>query len=143
MQGQTDIDSATRTLVDVKTTVWGPTRAAGPGDVAAYQAAQAAFTAAPGCPVAVGQMPAPTDVAPRLQACTAHEQALDAVAASGALVMGDWGTHLSEMGDHAAGRVNSAQAQANWLKRWAEAPAHLEPYRVAVAALASAPACTA
>jgi hypothetical protein len=142
VQAQTDLNSGARSLIDVKENTWGPTRAAGPGDVAAYQAAQAAFTSAPACPTSVGQLPAPADVAPKLQACAAREQALDNVLSTGDLVIGDWRTHLSEMADHADGHIDSYQAQMNWLKRWAEAPAHLDPYKAAVAALAGAPGCS-
>ena len=39
-----------------------------------------------------------------------------------------------EMADHADGHIDSAQAQANWIKRWSEAPVHLTPYKAAAAA---------
>jgi len=54
VQGQTDLDSGARTLTKVKTDTWGPTRPAGPQDVATFQAAQAAqaaFGGAPACTV--------------------------------------------------------------------------------------------
>jgi hypothetical protein len=143
VQGQTDIDSGARTLLDVMTNTWGPTRAAGPADVAAFQAAQGVYAGAPACPTTVGTLPAPADTTPKLQACAAREQALDAVVATGTAVMGDWNTHLSEMADHADGHINGPGAQAKWIKRWSEAPKNLDPYRAAAAALAAAPACTA
>jgi hypothetical protein len=47
------------------------------------------------------------------------------------------------MADHADGHINSYEAQANWLKRYQAAPAHLNPYKAAADALAKAPACSA
>lgn len=142
VQGQTDIDSGARSLVDVKTNTWGPTRAAGPGDVSTYQSALTGYEAAPAC-TDVGKLPAGADLAPKLAACAAHEQALDAFVDLGKKVMNDWAVHLSEMADHADGHINSAQAQANWLQRWREAPADLDPWHAAAATLSPAPACTA
>ncbi len=143
LQGQTDISSGKRSYIDVKTTTWGPTKAAGPGDVAEFQAAQTAYAAAPGCPTSAGQLPAPAEVAPKLQACAAREQSLDAVVATGTVVLGDWATHLTEMAQHSDGHLDGSQAEATWIQRWEDAPAHLDPYRAAAAALAAAPACSA
>jgi len=143
LQGQTDISSGKRSYIDVKTTTWGPTKAAGPGDVAEFQAAQTAYAAAPGCPTSTVQLPAPAEVAPKLQACAAREQSLDAVVATGTVVLGDWTTHLTEMAQHSDGHLDGSQAEATWIQRWQDAPAHLDPYRAAAAALAAAPACSA
>ncbi len=143
LQGQTDISSGKRSYIDVKTTTWGPTKAAGPGDVAAFQAGQTAYAAAPGCPTSAGQLPAPAEVAPKLQACAARETSLDAVVATGTVVLGDWTTHLTEMAQHSDGHLDGSQAEATWIQRWEDAPAHLDPYRAAAAALAAAPACSA
>lgn len=143
LQGQTDISSGKRSYIDVKTTTWAPTRAAGPGDVAAFQTAQTAYAAAPGCPSSAGQIPAPADVAPKLRACAAREQSLDAVVATGTVVLGDWTTHLTEMAQHSDGHLDGPQAEATWIQRWKDAPSHLDPYRAAATALAAAPACSA
>lgn len=142
VQGESELESGARTLIEVKTNTWGPTRAAGPADVAAFQAATAAYTSAPACPTTAPQQPASADLTTKMQACAAREQALDTVIGIGSQVMGDWGTHLSEMADHADGHIAGAQAQANWIKRYSEAPVHLTPYKAAAAAYASAPACT-
>lgn len=142
VQGQTDIESGARSLVEVKTATWGPTRAAGPGEVAAYDAALNTYQGVHGCE-GVGSLPAPADLKPKLEACAAHQQALDAYLETANGVIGDWRTHLTEMADHADGHINSVQAQASWIKRWREAPAHLDPYNAAAKTLAGAPACTA
>ncbi len=143
VQAETDLESGARSLIDVKTNTWGPTRAAGPGDVAAYDASVAGFATAPACqspdPAVVALAPNP---GAKLRACLAREQTLDAYLAAGAAVLQDWRTHLGEMADHADGHTNSAVAQADWIKRWREAPTHLVPYAAANAALAAAPPCT-
>jgi hypothetical protein len=142
VQGQTDINSGARTLLDVKTNTWAPTRKAGPDDVAAFQSALANYTGVSGCQN-VSAMSAPGELKPKLDACAAHQAALDKYVEASKAVIGDWQAHLGEMADHAEGHINSLQAQENWLKRWREAPAHLDPYKAAAAELAAAPACTA
>jgi hypothetical protein len=141
VKGQNDINSGARTLIQVKTETWAPTRQAGPGEVAAFQAANAGYTGVGGCQN-VSAIPAPSDLKAKLDACAARQTALDAYVAAAGAVLNDWATHLGEMADHADGHINSFQAQENWLKRWREAPAHLDPYKAAEAALAAAPACT-
>jgi hypothetical protein len=141
VQGQNDINSGARTLLDVKTNTWGPTRKAGPTDVSDFQAALAAYTGVSGCQN-VKALPAPGELKSKLDACAAHQAALDTYVEASKAVITDWQTHLGEMADHAEGHINSFQAQDNWLKRWREAPAHLDPYKAAAAALAAAPACT-
>ncbi len=143
VQGETELESGARSLIDVKTNTWGPTRAAGPADIAAFQAASAAYAGAPACPTSAPQQPASADLTAKIQGCAAREQALDGVIATGSQVMGDWGTHLSEMADHADGHINGPDAQANWIKRYTEAPTHLNPYKAAAAAYGTAPACSA
>jgi hypothetical protein len=141
VQGQNEINSGARTLLDVKTNTWGPTRKAGPTDVSDFQAALAAYTGVSGCQN-VNALPAPGELKSKLDACAAHQAALDTYVEASKAVMNDWQTHLGEMSDHAEGHINSFQAQDNWLKRWREAPAHLNPYKTAAAALAAAPPCT-
>lgn len=143
VQGETDLESGARSLIDVKTNTWGPTRAAGPADVAAFQTATAAYGSAPACPTSAPQQQVSAELLAKMQACATREQALDTLIATGSQVMGDWGTHLSEMADHADGHINGPQAQANWIKRYTAAPVHLDPYKAAAAAYASAPACSA
>jgi len=142
IQGQADIDSGARTCLDVKTNVFGPSRAAGPGDVAAYDTAMNGLNGASGCQN-VGAMEAPTDLTAKVQACAAREQALDAYMAAAKAVLDDWRTHLQEMADHTDGHLNGPEAQARWIERYKAAPAHLDPYKAAAAALAAAPACSA
>lgn len=142
VQGQNDINSGARTLLDVKTNTWAPTRKAGPDDVAAFQSALANYTGVSGCQN-VSAMSAPGELKPKLDACAAHQAALDTYVEASKAVIGDWQTHLGEMADHAEGHINSFQAQDSWLRRWREAPAHLDPYKAAAAALAAAPACSA
>ena len=142
LQGQTDIDSGAKTYIDVKTNVFGPTKAAGPGDVAAYEGAMATYAAVSGCQ-SVGSLQASSDLTPKLQACAAREQALDAYMGAAQAVMTDWKTHLAEMADHSDGHLNGPEAQARWIERWRAAPVHLDPYKAAAAALQAAPACNA
>ena len=142
IQGQNDINSGARTLIQVKTETWAPTRQAGPGEVEAFKSAQAGYTGVGGCQN-VSAVPAPSDLKAKLDACAARQTALDAYVAAAGAVLNDWATHLGEMADHADGHINSFQAQENWLKRWREAPSHLDPYRAAEANLAAAPACNA
>jgi len=47
------------------------------------------------------------------------------------------------MAQHSDGHLDGSQAEATWIQRWKDAPAHLDPYRAAAAALAAAPACSA
>ena len=51
--------------------VFGPSRAAGPGDVAAYDGAMTAYSGVGGCQNA-GALEAPTDLKTKLQACAAR-----------------------------------------------------------------------
>jgi hypothetical protein len=142
LQGQTDIQSGAKTYIEVKTNVFEPSRAAGPGDVAAYDSAMTAYSGVGGCQN-VGAMEAPADLAPKLQACAAREQAIDAYMAAAKAVMDDWRTHLQEMADHSDGHLNGPEAQTRWIERWKAAPVHLDPYKVAAEALSSAPTCAA
>jgi hypothetical protein len=142
LQGQTDIESGAKTYLDVKTNVFGPSRAAGPGDVAAYDSAMTSYSGVGGCQN-VGALEAPSDLKSKLQACAAREQAIDTYMGAAKAVMDDWRTHLGEMADHSDGHLNGPEAQARWIQRWREAPTHLNPYKDAAAALSSAPACSA
>jgi hypothetical protein len=47
------------------------------------------------------------------------------------------------MADHSDGHLDGPEAQARWIQRYRAAPAHLDPYKSAAAALSSAPACSA
>ncbi len=142
LQGQTDIDSGAKTYLDVKTNVFGPSRAAGPGDVAAYDSAMTAYSGVGGCQN-VGALEAPGDLKTKLQACAAREQAIDTYMGAAKAVMDDWRTHLSEMADHTDGHLTGSDAQARWIQRWRDAPTHMNPYKDAAVALSSAPACSA
>ena len=142
LQGQADIDSGAKTYLDVKTNVFGPSRAAGPGDVAAYDGAMTAYSGVGGCQNA-GALEAPTDLKTKLQACAAREQAIDTYVSAAKAVLDDWRTHLSEMADHSDGHLNGPEAQSRWIERYKAAPVHLDPYKAAAAALSSAPACSA
>jgi hypothetical protein len=141
VQGQTDIDSGAKSYIDVKTNVFGPTKAAGPGDLAAYDGVMGTYEGVAGCGN-VASVPAPAELSPKLQACAAREQAIDAYMAAAKAVMLDWRTHLQEMADHTDGHLAGSDAQARWIERWRAAPQHLDPYKAAAAALAAAPACT-
>ena len=141
VQGQSDIDAGVKTYIEVKQTVFAPTRAAGPGDVAAYESAMSAYTAVSGCQ-SVSSMQASSDLTPKLQACAAREKALETYMSAAQAVMTDWKTHLQEMADHTDGHINGPDAQARWIERYKAAPAHLDPYNAAKAALDAAPACS-
>lgn len=142
LQGQTDIESGAKTYLDVKTNVFGPSRAAGPGDVAAYDGAMTAYSGVGGCQN-VGALEAPSDLKAKLQACAAREQAIDTYMSAAKAVMEDWRSHLGEMANHSDGHVTGPEAQARWIQRWRDAPTNLNPYKAAAAALSSAPACSA
>ena len=142
VQGQADIDSGAKTYIEVKTNVFAPSKAAGPGDVAAYEGAVNTYKGVSGCQ-SVGTLQASADMTPKLKACAAREQALDAYMGAAQAVMTDWKTHLSEMADHSDGHLNGPDAQARWIERYKAAPAHLDPYKAAAAALQAAPACNA
>lgn len=142
LQGQTDIESGAKTYLDVKTNVFGPTRAAGPGDVAAFDSAMNTYKSVGGCQN-VGNLPGSGELSSKVQACAAREKAIDDYMSAADAVMNDWRTHLQEMADHTDGHLAGPEAQARWIERWQAAPAHLDPYKAAAAALSSAPACTA
>jgi hypothetical protein len=142
IQGQTDIESGAKSYLDVKATVFGPTKAAGPGDVAAFDSAMNTYKAVGGCQN-VGTMPGSGELTAKVQACATREKAIDTYLDAATAVMTDWRTHLQEMADHTDGHMTGADAQARWIERWRAAPAHLNPYKDAAAALASAPTCTA
>ena len=100
IQGQNDINSGARTLIQVKTETWAPTRQAGPGEVAAFQAVNAGYGGVGGCQN-VSAIAAPSDLKAKLRrACAARQAALDAYVAAAGAVLNDWATHLSEMADH-------------------------------------------
>ncbi len=141
VQGQTDIESGARSKIDVKVNSWAPTRKAGPGDAAAFDKARREYAAAPGC--SPPQTPATGDLGARLSACDAHQRALTAYVDTASAAMADWAAHLTEMGAHADGHVDSVQAQEAWLSRWRAAPTHITPFLAAETALRAAPACTA
>jgi hypothetical protein len=101
----------------------------------------ATYAAVSGCQ-SVASLQASADLTPKLQACAAREQALEAYMTAAQAVMTDWKTHLSEMADHSDGHLNGPEAQARWIERYKAAPAHLDPYKAAAAALAAAPACS-
>ncbi len=142
VQGQSDIESGARSYIDVKTNVFAPTRAAGPADLNAYDSATTTYNTVAGCQN-LGSVPSPAELAPKLQACAAREQAIDAYMVAAKAVLNDWRTHLQDMAEHTDGHIAGSDAQARWIERWRAAPQHLEPYKAARAALTAAPACTA
>jgi hypothetical protein len=142
VQGQSDIDSGAKSFIEVKTNVFAPTKAAGPGDVAAFDSAMNTYKSVGGCQN-VGDLPGSGELGSKVQACAAREKAIDDYMGAADAVMTDWRTHLQEMADHTDGHLNGPEAQARWIERWRAAPTHLDPYKAAQAALSSAPACTA
>jgi hypothetical protein len=141
LQGQSDIESGAKSYIDVKTNVFAPTRAAGPADLNAYDSATTTYNSAAGCQN-LGSVPSPAELAPKLQACAAREQAIDAYMVAAKAVLDDWRTHLQDMAEHTDGHIAGSDAQARWIERWRAAPQHLDPYKAARAALTAAPACT-
>lgn len=142
IQGQNDIEAGVRTKVEVKVNTWAPTRAAGPGDVAAYETASAGYAGTSGC-TAAAPADAAGEVKTKIAACLDRQHKLDAYLGAAAAVMTDWRNHLVQMGQHSAGEVDSIHALDNWLAAWRSAPTNLTPYAAAEAALASAPSCQA
>lgn len=143
VQAETDLEAGRRSLIDVKVNTWGPTRAAGPGDVAAYSKAANAFRTAPACAAGASAAGAPSDIRAKLAACAGRDERLSDVLSTGQAVVEDWSRHLTQMGQHAAGEVDGFHAQANWLQAYHAAPAHLDPYAAARTAYDSSPACSA
>ncbi|MEO7060080.1 MAG: hypothetical protein ABI083_10190 [Lapillicoccus sp.] len=139
VMGQTDLEAGSRSLAAVMSDMWGPSRAAGPMDVAAFTAAKASYDALPLCTAGAAIAGSPTSA--RLARCVAQQGSLDTYLSAATAVMTDWDGHLQAMARHAAGQVSSAAAQEDWLRRWKAAPDHLRPYAAAAAALTSAPVC--
>jgi hypothetical protein len=142
VQGQADIDAGTRSTVEVKVNTWAPTKAAGPGDVAGYDAAVATYNATPGC-TGLESATATGELKSKLLACAERQKKLDAYLVSAKGVMDDWRTHLLQMAQHAAGDVDSTHALDNWLTAYRNAPTNLAAYSAAEGALATAPPCAA
>ncbi|MGV1009080.1 MAG: hypothetical protein ACOYBY_10820 [Dermatophilaceae bacterium] len=140
VQGQADIDAGTRSAVDVKVNTWAPSRAAGPGDVASYDAAVATYSSVKGC-TGLESATATGEVKSKLTACAERQQKLDAYLGSAKAVMDDWRSHLLQMAQHAAGDVDSTHALDNWLTAYRNAPPNLNAYSAAEAALSAAPPC--
>ncbi len=142
VQGQADIDAGTRTYIEVKTNTWAPTRAAGPNDVAGFDAATATYNGVVGC-TGLETASATGDVKAKLNACGERQKKLDAYLASAKAVIDDWRNHLMQMAQHSAGEVDSTHALDNWISAYRNAGANLNAYAAADAALAAAPACSA
>lgn len=137
LQGQTDLEAGELTLAEVKDRLWGPTRKAGPTDVADYTQATDRYAALPSCRAPSGS------AAGAVTACLNRQAALDGVLTAAAPVVDDWRGHLDAMARHAAGDVSGGQAQDDWIQRWRAAGPQLVRLAAAESTLAGAPDCRA
>ncbi|MGB8382141.1 MAG: hypothetical protein WCG47_13045 [Dermatophilaceae bacterium] len=142
VQGQADVDAGTRSSVEVKANTWAPTRAAGPSDVAGYDAAVTTYNGVPGC-AGVESTVATGELKGKLNACAERQKTLDTYLGSAKAVMDDWRSHLMQMAQHAAGEVDGTHALDNWMAAYRNAGPNLNAYAAAEAALAAAPPCAA
>ena len=132
VQARTDLLNGKNSEAVTKA-IWKRTRLAGPGDIAALNAALTAQAkSADGCAKLSGATAA---------ACTKRLTALDAAATADRAAAGDWANHLAMMAAHAAGDFGAEHAQQMWVAAWTHAPKNLNAAARANAILADAPTC--
>ncbi|MEU4293845.1 hypothetical protein AB0E63_36975 [Kribbella sp. NPDC026596] len=132
VQARTDLLNGKNSEATTKA-IWKRTRLAGPGDIAALNAALAAQAKSTNdCAKLSGTAAA---------ACTKRLTALDAAATADRAAAGDWANHLAMMAAHAAGDFGAEHAQQMWVAAWTHAPRNLNAAARANATLAEAPTC--
>ena len=132
VQARTDLLSGKNPEATTKA-IWKRTRLAGPGDIAALNAALTAQAkSVGGCTKLSGSTAA---------ACKKRLTTLDAAATADRAAATDWANHLAMMAEHAAGDFGAEHAQEMWVAAWSQAPRNLNAAARANTALAEAPAC--
>jgi hypothetical protein len=132
VQARTDLLNGKNSEAATKA-IWKRTRLAGPGDIAALNAA---LTAQAKSADSCAKLPGATAAA-----CTQRLTALDAAATADRAAAGDWANHLAMMAAHAAGDFGAEHAQEMWVAAWTHAPRNLNAAARANATLATAPTC--
>lgn len=118
---------------------WAATKALGPEDQERFSEAQQAYDGVHGGCDALAAAEAEPEFQSQVDDCVARGEALNAVAAWGAAVNGDWAEHLEFM------TTRPGADEVDYIHEWegqvAAAPENHEPYLDAVADLEAAPAC--
>jgi hypothetical protein len=117
---------------------WKRTRLAGPADLVRFEAALLKYDEAPGCD---GLDAVDDSSSDRAEDCAARSEATSTAVAAAQAAMGDWQAHQENMATFADGGMTAAHAQHEWVEAWRAAPANIEAYGDARAALAAAPEC--
>ena len=106
--GQTTLEQAKKD--------WGPTTANAPQHIAAFHAADQAFTSSKlRC---VKPAAATGSAAAALATCAANMQVIDGVLAKARTAIGPWETHLKDQSHFKAGGITAANAEALWRSLW-------------------------
>ncbi len=118
---------------------WGPTTANAPQHIAAFHAADHAFTSSKlRC---VKPAAAIGSAAAALATCAANMQVVDGVLAKARTAIQPWETHLKDQSHFKAGGITAAKAEALWRSLWQKGLALNPPYFAAAQAGAKA-TCT-
>lgn len=121
--------------------IWKRTRLAGPSDKRSYTAAMKAYEKDRSvCAGLEAVASAGGDMA--VAHCKARAIALSVSLDKGAAAMGDWASHLSKMAHFAEGEMTASQAQAEWVRDWAAAPARIKAFERAERRVAASPPCS-
>ncbi|WP_353508231.1 hypothetical protein [Intrasporangium sp.] len=95
---------------------WGPTTANAPAHIAAFHAADQAFTSSKlRC---VKPAAAADGAAAALATCAANMQVVDGVLAKARTAIEPWETHLKDQSHFKAGGITAAKAEALWRSLW-------------------------
>lgn len=110
------LQAGTITLATAKKE-WAPTTVGAPANIAAFHAADKAYTDAKVACVA----PDPSVTGPQadaLRSCAASSAKLDGVIKQARIAVAPWETHLKDQSHFKAGQVTSAAAEAAWRVLW-------------------------
>ena len=115
---------------------WAPTTANAPQHIAAFHAADHAFTSSKlRC---VKPADATGSAAAALATCAANMQVVDGVLAKARTAIQPWETHLKDQSHFKAGGITAAKAEALWRSLWQKGLALNPPYFAAAQAGAKA-----
>jgi hypothetical protein len=134
-QAQVDLDAG-RTTTRQATAIWADTGSRGQADVAAFDAALAAYRQASGACAGLSGVPGPDGAS--AQACAARGAAIATAAAAGEKVNADWAAHVRMEAGEESLRGDYPRV---WRDMVRAAPAHLRPFKAAYDALSSAASC--
>lgn len=127
VQAQIDADAGRITVADMDAT-FSRTRASGPEDVRQYDGAVRTLRRSAGsCDKPRGVT---SEVATRLKACAARQDAQRPVLGAAEDGMSDWKQHLTDMRRSDQGMIS--QPAKRWQETYRAAPAHIDAYRRAV-----------